>query len=356
MRTYPYVRREKDRHGKIRYYYRRGDGPRIALPDPEAPDFAACYAAAASAEPTPKRPPAPAAIRPAHGTLRWLCNEFWKSAEFRQLEPSTQCDRRRVAEACLREPIAPGSPDLFADFPLAELTPKAFRVLRDRKMKFPNAANTRLKVFRAIFKWGLEAEPDSVRSNPARDVAYLKARSDGYHSWTVEEVEQFEHRHKVGTRARLAMALLLYTGQRRSDIIRFGEPMVADEWLRFRQWKNRNRYPVDLSLPVIPELRRIIQATELVGTKTWLVTEHGVPYTPAGFGNRFRDWCNQAGLSHCSSHGLRKATASRLAELGCTDRQIMAITGHRTAAEVDRYTRGARQKKMAEVAATYLGR
>lgn len=355
MKEFPHVRREKDRHGKVRYYYRKDNGPRTALPPPDAPDFAECYAAAAASNPTPKRPPAPT-IRPTHGTLRWLCTEFWKSAEFQQLEPSTQRDRRRVAEACLREPIAPGSADTFADFPLSELTPKAFRVLRDRKMKFPNAANTRLKVFRAIFKWGLEAEPDIVRSNPARDVSYLNVRSDGYHSWTVEEVEQFERRHPIGTRARLALALLLYTGQRRSDVIRFGEPMVKDGWLHFRQWKNRNRYPVDLSLPVIPELRRIIQATELVGTTTWLVTEHGKPYTMAGFGNRFRDWCDQAGLPQCSAHGLRKATAARLAELGCSDRHIMAITGHRTAAEVDRYTRGARQRKMAEVAAIHLGR
>ncbi|WP_334151324.1 tyrosine-type recombinase/integrase [Hyphomicrobium sp.] len=229
-------------------------------------------------------------------------------------------------------------------------------MLRDRKLKFPNAANTRLKVFRAVFTWGLEAEPDIVKSNPARDVSYLRVTGDGYHSWSIEEVEQFEERHAVGTRARLALALLLYTARRRSDIIRFGEPMVKGEWMSFRQWKNRNRNPVDLSLPIIPELRRIIRSTHLVGTTTWLVTEFGNPYTAAGFGNRFRDWCNQAGLPHCSAHGLRKATAARLAELGCSDRHIMAITGHQTAAEVDRYTRGARQRKMAEAAATHLGR
>lgn len=352
-----HVRREVDRHGKVRFYFRKGGkGPRIALPAPDAPDFAEKYAAAMAGTPKPKRPPAPSTIRPKAGTLRWLCTEFWKSAEFSQLEPSTQLDRRRVAEACLREPIAPGKPEVFADFPLDELTPKAFRVLRDRKLKYPNAANTRLKVFRAVFKWGLEAEPDIVKSNPARDVSYLKVKGDGYHSWTVEEVEQFEARHPIGTRARLALALLLYTGQRRSDIIRFGEPMVRNEWLHFRQWKNRNKNPVDLSLPIIPELREAIRKTNLVGTETWLVTEHGVPYSMAGFGNRFRDWCNQAGLHHCSAHGLRKATAARLAELGCSDRHIMAITGHKTAAEVDRYTRGARQRKMAEAAATHLGR
>lgn len=357
--TYKHVRREVDRHGKVRFYYRKDNGPRIALPEPDDPDFADRYAVAAASTPVPKRPKRqdkPTLVRATRGTLGWLCQEFWSSAEFAQLGQSTQTDRRRIVEACLMEPIAPGASDLFKDFPLDELTPKAFRVLRDRKKDLPNAANGRLKAFRRIFKWGLEAEPDIVKWNPARDVSFLFARSDGYHSWTIEEVEKFEKRHPVGTRARLALAILLYTGQRRSDIVRFGEPMVKDEWLHFRQWKNRNRSPVDMSLPVVPELRRIIRATRMVGTTTWLVTEFGKPYAIAGFGNRFRDWCNQSGLPHCSAHGLRKATASRLAELGCSDRHIMAITGHRTAAEVDRYTRGARQRKMAEAASVHLGR
>ena len=66
-----------------------------------------------------------------------------------------------------------------------------------------------------------------------------------------------------------------------------------------------------------------------------------------GFGNRFRKWCDDAGLPHCSAHGLRKAGSTRLAALGASDREIMAITGHQTAKEVDRYTKGVRQKKLA---------
>lgn len=76
----------------------------------------------------------------------------------------------------------------------------------------------------------------------------------------------------------------------------------------------------------------------------------------AGFGNKFREWCDEANLTHCSSHGLRKAAAARLAEMGCSDREIMSITGHRTASEVDRYTRGARQRVMAQTAITRLSR
>lgn len=64
-------------------------------------------------------------------------------------------------------------------------------------------------------------------------------------------------------------------------------------------------------------------------------------------GNWFRTRCDEAKLPHCSMHGLRKAAARRLAEAGCTDRQIMAITGHKTTQEVGRYTRSAEQMKLA---------
>jgi integrase len=84
-----------------------------------------------------------------------------------------------------------------------------------------------------------------------------------------------------------------------------------------------------------------------LGKDTYLVTEFGKPFSADGFGNRFRKWCDEAVLPHCSSHGLRKAGSARLAELGASDREIMAITGHQTAKEVDRYTRGARQKELA---------
>ena len=80
------------------------------------------------------------------------------------------------------------------------------------------------------------------------------------------------------------------------------------------------------------------------------MTSFGRPFKSAGFGNKFRTWCDEAGLPHCSAHGLRKAAATRLAEAGATEQQIMSITGHRTSQEVTRYTRAARQKVLAEQA------
>lgn len=104
-----------------------------------------------------------------------------------------------------------------------------------------------------------------------------------------------------------------------------------------------------MEIPIIPELQRIIEATE-TGDLTFLVTAFNRPFTSNGFGNRFRKWCNDAGLIHCSVHGLRKAAAARLTESGCTEQEIMAITGHRTSKEVTRYTRAASQKTRAQSA------
>lgn len=106
---------------------------------------------------------------------------------------------------------------------------------------------------------------------------------------------------------------------------------------------------MSLVLPIRPELRAALEAGP-TGDLSWLVTAYGKPFTAAGFGNKFRDWCNQAGLPHCSAHGLRKAAATRLAEAGATEQQIMAITGHRTSAQVTSYTRAANQRKLAEQA------
>lgn len=133
------------------------------------------------------------------------------------------------------------------------------------------------------------------------------------------------------------------------DTVLFGRQHVRDGWLVFTQHKGRNRNPVRMEIPIIPELQRIIDQTA-TGDLAFLVTAFNRPFTSNGFGNRFRKWCDEAGLKECSVHGLRKAAAARLAELGCTEQEIMAITGHRTSKEVTRHTRAASQKTRAESA------
>jgi len=122
--------------------------------------------------------------------------------------------------------------------------------------------------------------------------------------------------------------------------VRLGRKHLQAGRLRFVQAKNEHRKPVEVDIPVHPDLAAALAATRLVGADTFLVTDYGKPYSAAGFGDRFREWCDQAGLAHCSAHGLRKAMAARLAERGATPHEIMAIAGHQTLEEVERYTRG----------------
>ncbi len=287
--------------------------------------------------------------RPARpGTWRWLCIRYFaECVDYKRLDARTQKVRRQILEGTFDEPIAPKSERFFRDFPLAKMSANAVEVLRDRKLSTPEAANGRIKAMRQVFKWGVTK--GHAPFNPAREVAYFKSSSEGFHTWTLEEVQQFEGRHSIGTKARLALALLLYTGQRRSDVIRFGKQHARGGEFTFTQHKGRNHTPHKLTLPILPALQKIIDASPC-GDLTFLINEFGRPFTDAGFGNKFRDWCNQANLPHCSAHGLRKAGATIAANNGATARQLMAIFGWDSIKQAERYTRKADQKQLAEAA------
>ena len=315
---------------------------------PWTPEFMAAYEAA-KAEPAAEKKSGIAS-----GTWRWLCVKYFaECADFKRLDDRTQHVRRRILEGTFDEPIAPGSPKLFRDIPLAMMGVEAIEVLRDRKSATPEAANARVKAIRQVFKWGMckksaEGRP-CAPGNPAREVSYLKSGSTGFHTWTPEDVSQFEERHPVGTKARLAMALLLFTGQRRSDVTRLGRQHVRNGRLTFTQHKGRKHKPTQLTLPILPVLQRIIDASPC-GDLTFLMNDLNRPFTDAGFGNKFRQWCDEAGLRHCSAHGLRKAGATIAANNGATTKQLMAIFGWSSSKMADHYTRAADQVRLADSA------
>ncbi len=343
---YPYTRSYYDRHGKLRIEYRRNGRtiPIRALPG--TAEFQAAYDEA-RARFESDCPQTLMVVQPTAGTLHWLCVEYFRSAEFEQLATSTQRARRRVLETMLRERTRPGAEHFFSDIPVTRLTAEHVRVLRDRKRSHPQAANFRVKVLRGLLKWALEnGGKGGLRTNAARDVPKLKGSGDGYHAWTDDEREQFLQRHPLGSKPRLAYALLFHTGQRRSDVVLFGRQHVQNGRLRFTQQKNRRRKPVSLELPILAELQEVLNASP-VGEMTFLVTDEGKSFTAAGFGNWFRDRCNEAGLTNCSAHGLRKAAATVAAENGATAHELMSIFGWLSIHEAERYTRGAEQKRLA---------
>ena len=272
--------------------------------------------------------------------------------EFRQLAPDTQRSRRRILESILREPWSPDR--IYADAPPSSVTRRAIEVLRDRKLDTPEAARSRLKALGRVYDWAIGR--DIVSRSLVREVRYPRKKPGGFHTWTPDEVAKFEARHPIGSKARLALALLLYTGQRKSDVVCLGPQHVRDGWLHFTQQKNANTHPVVLELPVLPVLRTIIDETEKTGATTFLVTHHGKPFGRNGFGNKMREWCNQAGLPKCTAHGLRKAGAVIAAENGATASQLMAIFGWRTIKQAELYTKRADQRRLAGDAMRLLQR
>lgn len=341
-----FVVEDVDRHGNVRRYFRRKGQSKIRLlGQPGSPEFMNAYQIALAGERLPTRKKASQRNKQSGvGTLKWLCEAYFGFAEFKRLDPRTKRVRRNILDNLCRE---------NGDKPVRLMEPRHVRSIRDERAERPEAANAALKALRQIFAYGVATE--LVDRNPAKDVPYLKSSSQGFHSWTDDEVRKFEATHPVGSKARLAFALLFYTGQRRSDVIQFGLQHVRDGRINFTQHKNRNRKPISLSIPIIPALQEIILASPC-GDLTFLVTNFRRPFSAAGFGNKFRFWCDQAGLPHCSAHGLRKAAAARLAELGASEHEIMAITGHQTSKEVSRYTRAARQKVLAESAMARITR
>jgi integrase len=344
---------ELTRHGRIAIYFRQvGKTGRIRLrADPGSSEFHREYATLLDGEtPTPhwqqRRTSNPA-------TWRWLCEGYFSSTKFRDLQSRGQRIRRRQLERTWDEPISPGSELRFGECPLARFNAQSVRVLVDRKLQWgpedesggirvrtnSQAANSLLKYIRGVFEWGKNEHADLVERNWARDVAYFSCSSTGFHTWTLEEIAQFEERHPIGTRARLTLAVALYTTQRRGDLARLGTHLERNGLLVVEQEKNRRRKPITAFVPIAPTLREIIDASP-TGARYYIVQEHvDRPYTKESLGNRFKEWCVEAALPHCSLHGLRKAGVIRLIQEDFTPHQIMAVTGHRTLKEIDRYAR-----------------
>ena len=317
-----------DRHGKPRFYFRRPRFKSTPLPGlPWSPEFMAAYEAALAAQ-----PPQIGSARVKQGTFRALAVSYFSSLGFRSMKPSTQSVYRNAIERLC---------DDHGDKGAATMQREHVVKLMAARAEKPEGANLLRKVLRAMMSHAVEI---GLRAdNPTRDVKAIRVKSDGFHSWTDDEIAQFEKRHPIGTRPRLAFGLSLYTGQRRSDVVRMGRQHIDKNGaIRVRQLKTG----AELAIPVHAELDAIIAETP-GDHLTFLTTQFGKPFTAAGFGNWFREQCNLSGLPHCSAHGLRKAAARRLAEAGCTEHEIAAITGHASLREITRYTKAADQVRLA---------
>lgn len=350
----PFLSQEVDRHSNRRIYVRRW-GRRVRLKEKlGTPEFMAEYARAL-AELDKRAPVTPTTVRPAAkvGTLAWLGSLYFASTEFKALSSKSQQARRSILEECFREPHTDKDPEPMGNCPIVHFSSSKVKRLRDLKVGKPGAANNRRKWLSTMFAWAIENNRASL--NPVRDVKSVRYATDGFHTWTNAEVLQFEAQHPIGTKGRLALALLLLTGTRRSDMVRLGRQHIKDGVLRFVPQKTRKHRAAMSEKPLLPELRAVIDASPC-GDLTFLVTNYGKPFTANGFGNWFRERCDEAELPQCSAHGLRKAGATRAAENGATVNQLMALFDWESPRQAAVYTAKADRRKMAQTAMPLLSK
>jgi integrase len=323
-----YVHEYKDCRGKLRRYFRRPGFKQIALPGlPGCAEFMAAYERALAGLPRKQI----GADRTQPGTLNAAIVGYYQCLAFRELAPSTQARRRAILERFRSE---------HGDKRIATLPQEFIRRVLDQ-MK-PGEARNWLKALRGLldFAVGQRFRAD----NPARGFVLPKVKTKNRRAWTDSEIEQYERAHEVGSKARLAFALGLFTVQRLGDVIRMGRQHIRNGELVVRQGKTG----AQLTLPIVPELQKVLDATRSEHM-TFLVGKGGRLYRGPEFSGQFRIWCDEAGLPKgCTFHGLRATGCTKLADNGCSAHEIAAWSGHMTL--VERYTRSANQKRLARSA------
>jgi enterobacteria phage integrase len=332
----PFVERWRDRHGRVRTYGRPNrKGPRIPLPDFGTDEFKAAYGRMLAGQLT-------AALdrraKPAPGTIAALIISYQRSASYLALRETTRTGYASRIEALRREhghrTVAGLSRERII---MGILQPYAGR---------PGAALSILKMLRVLIRHAIDL--GWLTHDPSLGIR--RPKTNEIRSWTDAEIATFENRWPIGTKQRLAFVLMLYTGQRRSDVHRMTWSDVSDTTIRVVQQKTGRK----LAIPLHRALLAVLATAERHHV-TIINTGYGRPFTVDGFSQWMRRAIAEAGLPiECQPHGLRKAAGRRLAEAGCTAHEIMAVLGHKTLTEAERYTREADQAQLAIAAVAKL--
>lgn len=321
-----YVNEYRDRTGTLRRYFRKGGRQLGPLPGEVGSDeFMTAYAAYLAEKPT-------AAKRPVHAdSLAKLIIDFYGSRLFTDRKPST----RQLYRYAL-DPVSKEHGHRSASTMTAE---NAEKIINKIGAKRPGMGNLTRAVLRRVMHLAIKQK--LRKDNPLLGTEAFKVGE--HHTWNDAELKQFEDKWRPGTRQRLAYALLLYTGQRVGDVARMSRADVSDGLVHVVQEKTG----AELYVPIAPELERAMKACPAMGL-TLIGDASGRPLKRAALSHLMRSAIKAAELPpRCVSHGLRKAAMRRLAEHDATDKQIAAVSGHKTLKEVERYTKAADQKKLA---------
>jgi len=339
-----YVASFVDNRGKRRYRFRKAgcEGGYFQSHPNSAPGKAE-YAAFLANE-RPKEGERRAVIP---GSIEDLLIRYYSSTDFRGRAAEVSLSKRRAVLEAFR---AKHGRRLVRDARYDKLDKYIAEVAvqtvdeRGKKIGGPFAAETARKHLTKLFAYSVKLAWRN--DNPMSFVDYRPAKTEGYHSWTESEITRFRARWSLGTKPRLALELMLWTGKRRGDAVGMGPQHIEAGQLVGRDQKTGKRW----SLPIAAQLREAIEAMGKSNHLCFLPSNRGRAYTAASFGNQFKDWCRQAGLPHCTAHGLRKAISRRMAELEISNQGIKSVTLHSRDEEVTRYTAGADQKRLAQSA------
>ncbi len=299
--------------GRI-YYYHSRTGER--LPDDAGQRAARVLAVNGTLEGTTAEHP--------EGSLGALIARYKAAPEFTTLRERTKKDYLRYLDFL----------GTFDDVPVTDIDRPFVLELRDTLSDRPRTANYAMAVLRRVLAIGVDL--GWADSNPATRPKLLKT-GPGHKSWPMVAIERF--REGAPSELVWAMEVGLYTGQREGDCLTIGWRHYDSGVIAVAQAKTGAR----LDIPVHPHLAEVLATIPRRGTMM-LTTSTGRPWKPDHFCHQWRKAILVCGLDGLTFHGLRHTAGNMLAEAGCTDREIMAILGHKTAAMVTRYTAQADQK------------
>lgn len=333
----PYLQKEKNRHGNLRWYFRKGKGLRVrVLGVFGSPEFDRNYQAALRGD-APNPVPVPVSSQ---GSLRWLWEQYLDSKDWASLKAST----RRARLNIMRTVLANGGDEQYNGIDL----------VASRDSRTSSQGRNFLDAVRGMYRWGIKAR--IISEDPSADVPNPpRTETDGFPAWDKEDVEKFRERWPLGTKERVWLDVLLYTGARRGDAVRLGRQHVQTlphpdtkaptKVITFRTEKKRmNKEAVEVTIPILPKLQRTLDAGPC-GDLAFIVGDRGRPLIKETFGNQFHAACLKAGIDK-SAHGVRKIAAQTAAEDGATSHELMAIFGWLTIAMAERYTKKAAYRKM----------
>lgn len=329
MARLPYIKEYTDDCGIRRRYFRRKGFKGGALPGRVgSPEFMAAYQAYVAGVPAETK-----VERSAKGTFGGLIADYYRSIEYANLKPSSKQLYRYALEP-LREQ--------HGHRPLQTMNRENLVGIIERVgARAPGMANLTRAVLQKMLKVALDRGQISANPLSQKVTAY---KSGSHHTWTDAELAHFEARWPLGTRQRLAYALLFYTGQRSGDVVRMRRADITGGAIRVVQEKTG----VELSIQIHSDLAAAIKAGPSKGLNL-IGDAYGRPIKRAALSHLMRQAIRAAGLpARCVPHGLRKATLRTMAEHGASAKQLAAVSGHKTTKELDRYTAAADQPTLAK--------